>query len=214
MWHPGTFFIIAILFTSCAQSQQSAAPPPDAHLLGTCEGCEAVFEFGNKKLSTVDTLPDFHDRGTQIRVMGTIYQSDAMTPAKDVILYIYHTNQEGNYAPGPDAKGWETRHGAIRGWIKTGVDGRYAFYTLRPGVYPNRSQPAHIHPVILEPDGRYYWLGSYFFAGDSLLTFDQLQPINPRGGTSGVMALRERDGILTGRRDIILGKNVPGYVRK
>ena len=117
----------------------------------------------------MDTLPDFNDQGMRIKVMGTIYQRDGKTPAKDVILYIYHTDQQGIYATKGDEQGWGKRHGYIRGWIKTGEDGKYAFYTLKPGIYPSRDNPAHIHPIILEPDGKYYWLGSYHFAGDTLL---------------------------------------------
>ncbi len=206
--------MLAGYLTSCAPSPSHSPPQTAAsahHLLGTCEGCEAVFEYGDKTLTPVDTLPDFYDQGTQIRVMGTIYEPDAMTPAKDVILYIYHTNQDGIYPTRGDETGWAKRHGYIRGWIKTGADGKYTFYTLKPGVYPDRNAPAHLHPIILEPDGKYYWIETYYFAGDTLLTLDQTSPIRPRGGTPGVLYLREKDGILTGRRDIILGRNIPGY---
>jgi protocatechuate 3,4-dioxygenase, beta subunit len=64
---------------------------------GGCEGCEAVFEYGSKKLTRVDTLPDFKGPGPKLEISGTIYQTDGKTPAKDVILYIYHTDQKGVY---------------------------------------------------------------------------------------------------------------------
>ena len=31
---------------------------------GSCEGCEAIFEFGSKKLSWIETLPDFKEPGS------------------------------------------------------------------------------------------------------------------------------------------------------
>ena len=201
-----TIFLI-VTFTSCRpQTNQKA----EAKLIGTCEGCEAVFEYGDKKLSATDTLPGFNDEGTKIKVTGTIYQSDGKTPAKDVILYIYHTDQNGIYAAKDGETGWAKRHGYIRGWIKTGEDGKYTFYTLQPGVYPNRAAPAHIHPTILEPDGKYYWIDEYLFEGDTLLTEKELNPVSPRG-SAGVLRLKKENGILTGKRDIILGKNIPGY---
>ena len=58
---------------------------------GPCEGCEAIFEYGNMVLNNVDTLPDFN-KGQQIKVEGTIYLSDGMTPADGVILYVYQTD--------------------------------------------------------------------------------------------------------------------------
>jgi Dioxygenase len=180
-------------------------------LVGSCEGCEAVFEYGNRKLTAVDTLPDFQDEGLKIKVTGTIYQNDGKTPAEGVILYVYHTDQNGIYATRGGETGWGRRHGYIRGWVKTGKDGKYTFNTLKPGIYPSRSAPAHIHPVILEPNGKYYWLGSYHFAGDPLLTERETSPKSPRGGSTGLLSLRKEGDIWVGERDIILGKNVPGY---
>ena len=178
---------------------------------GPCEGCEAVFEYGDRELTPVDTLPDFHDEGPKIKVTGTIYQNDGKTPAEGVILYVYHTDQNGIYPTRGGEKGWAKRHGFIRGWVRTGKDGKYAFYTLKPGVYPDRGAPAHIHPTILEPNGKYYWLGSYHFQGDPLLTERETSPPSPRGGSSGLLVLRREGEMLVSERDIILGKNVPEY---
>lgn len=199
-----------VLFFSLIHSQERTTR--QAILVGgPCEGCEAVFEYGDKILSPVDTLPDFYEKGKKIKVTGIIYQKDGKTPAEGVILYIYHTNQKGIYATRGGETGWGKRHGYIRGWVKTGKDGRYTFYTLKPGTYPNRSLPAHIHPIILEPDGKYYWLGSYHFAGDPLLTEKERSPQSPRGGSSGLLFLRKEGELWVGVRDIILGRNIPGY---
>ena len=200
--------LLTVLLSSCANSQNQ-----DTRRLvgGACEGCEAIFEYGNRELTSVDTLPDFNDEGLKIKVSGTIYQSDGKAPAKDVILYIYHTDQSGIYATKGDETGWAKRHGYIRGWVKTDINGKYAFYTLKPGVYPDRSSPAHIHPIMLEPNGKYYWLGSYHFEGDSLLTDKEINPDSPRGGSSGLLTLAKESHLWVGTRDIILGKNVPDY---
>lgn len=178
---------------------------------GPCEGCEAIFENGNMELYSIDTLPDFKDKGRKIKVTGTLYQKDGKTPAKGVILYIYHTDQNGIYATKGGETGWAKRHGYIRGWIKTDEDGKYTFYTLKPGTYPSRSTPAHIHLTILEPNGKYYWLGSYHFEGDSLLTDKEISPESPRGGSSGLLSLRKEGNLWIGERDFILGKNISGY---
>ena len=210
MTRPIIILSLTLLLSSCANSQNRNES--NVRLVGgPCEGCEAIFEYGNKKLSSIDTLPDFNDKGPKIRVTGTIYQNDGKTPAEGVILYIYHTDQNGIYATKGGETGWGKRHGYIRGWVKTGKDGRYTFYTLKPGTYPSRSSPAHIHPMILEPNGKYYWLGSYHFEGDPLLTDKEISPESPRGGNSGLLSLRKEGNLWVGERDIILGKNVPDY---
>lgn len=206
--------LAVLLFAAGLQPapQTHQQPAIQARLAGgPCEGCEAVFEYGDKKLAPVDTLPDFNDKGPKLKVTGTIYQNDGKTPAEGVILYIYHTDQSGRYATRGNETGWARRHGYIRGWVKTGKDGKYTFYTLKPGTYPDRSMPAHIHPIILEPNGKYYWLGSYHFEDDPLLTEKERSPRSPRGGSSGLLSLRKEGDLRVGVRDIILGKNVPDY---
>lgn len=176
---------------------------------GPCEGCEAVFEYrdvADRPLTPVDTLPGFTAAERKLLLRGRILEPDGETPAEDVILYVYHTNADGEYATRGDEEGWGRRHGYIRGWIRTDADGRYAFYTRMPGSYS--SNPAHIHPTVLEPDGRYYYLTSWFFEGDP--NYDEGHPGDGRGG-DGLVALDEEDGLLIAERDIVLGLNIPGY---
>jgi protocatechuate 3,4-dioxygenase beta subunit len=162
-------------------------------------------------LNAVDTLPGFQDADTKIRVTGVIYKPDGVTPAEGVILYIYQTNKEGIYPSRGNEKDWAKRHGYIRGWMKTDHTGRYTFYTMKPGTYPSRSDAAHIHPTILEPDGRYYWVDEYLFEGDPLITPRQRSSEAPVGGTSGILKLKRVGRLWVGERNFILGRNVKGY---
>ncbi len=177
---------------------------------GPCEGCEAVYEYGDQLLSSETTLPDFHKKGPRLKITGTVYQKDGKTPAPNVILYVYHTDQSGHYAANTNAKGWEKRHGSIRGWLKTNSKGHYTFYTLRPGVYPSRTEPAHIHLTVKEPNKKEYYLDSYYFADDPLLSSKIRSRMRNRGG-NGIIELRKEGGILMGERDIVLGENIPHY---
>lgn len=202
---------LTIFLYSCTLSQNGENKFNPRLVGGPCEGCEAIFEYGDKKLSAVDTLPTFHEDGQKIKVSGTIYQSDGKTPASDVILYVYHTDTKGIYPTRGGEKNWERRHGYIRGWVKTGADGVYAFYTIKPASYPNSTIAAHIHPTILEPNGKYYWVGEYLFAGDPFIAKDELSPKSPRGGSSGVLQLEKEGNLLVGKRDFILGRHVSNY---
>jgi protocatechuate 3,4-dioxygenase, beta subunit len=190
---------------SCAQSRS------DKNVGDGCEGCEAVYEYGSKKLTSVDTLPDFNEEGPKMEISGTIFKKDGKTPAKDVILYIYHTDQRGEYSTKGNEKGWGKRHGYIRGWIKTGADGKYKFYTLRPGAYPGRQNPEHIHPTIKEPGYKEYWIDEYLFEDDPILSQRERNSQPGRGGKGLVRVSKGKDGMQIVKRDIILGLNVPGY---
>lgn len=203
-----TAIVLTALISSCTNPQNQNT----ARLAGgPCEGCEAVFEYGDKKLSPVDTLPDFQKSENKLKVEGIVYLPDGKTPAEDVIVYFYHTNREGIYASEKNAKGWARRHGYNRGWIKTDENGYYAFYTIKPGSYPNSNIPAHIHFTVLEPDGKYYYIADCNFKGDIFLTDREINPDSPRGGNSGLLDLKQEGNLLTGTRNIILGKNIPDY---
>jgi len=104
------WIFLPMIIVACQGQSQQWQP----RLIDSCEGCEAVLEFGNRALNAVDTLPDFNGEGQRIHVRGTIYKPDGVTSASGVVLYIYHTDQNGIYKPNADAKGWEQRHGAIR----------------------------------------------------------------------------------------------------
>lgn len=176
---------------------------------GPCEGCEAIYEYGDKRLLPVDTLPEFGKAGPLLKITGTIYQQDGVTPASGVIMYVYHTNQEGIYPTRGGEEGWARRHGYLRGWIKTGADGKYTFFTQRPGTYPSRDEPAHIHATIKEPDRNEYYIDDYLFADDPLLRSKHARE-QPKGGT-GIVTLTQEGNIWVARRDIVLGLNIDNY---
>lgn len=204
------FFLIINFFTFCQAQDNPDSRPAERIVGGPCEGCEAIYEFGERVLSPVDTLPGFHSTEPKLKVTGTVFQNDGETPAKDVILYIYHTNQNGVYPKKDNETGWAARHGYLRGWIKTTDDGDYTFYTTRPGSYPNGSEPAHIHAIVKEPGVSEYYLDDFLFNDDPLVTQNVRDSRRQRGG-SGITSLINEGDVFVIKRDIILGLNIPGY---
>lgn len=193
-----------VLFTTCkAQTEYKLVGGP-------CEGCEAVFEYGDHELTSVDTLPGYEKSNSKLVISGTVYKFDGKTPAPNVIMYFYQTDENGIYVKRGDEEGWAKRHGYIRAWVKTDENGIYKIYTLKPGSYPSRTEPAHIHLTILEPDGKYYYVDSYYFKDDPLLTESIVDNADQRGG-DGIIDLQIKDKIYFGERDIILGKNISNY---
>lgn len=199
--------------TGCSQnnSNKNVKQEFKTHVGGSCEGCEAIYEspVPFEQLNSVDTLPDFNDPGPKLEISGIIYERDGKTAAKDVILYVYHTDQKGIYPTKGNEKGWAKRHGYIRGWVKTDQNGFYKFYTLLPASYPNSKAPKHIHPTIKEADKNEYWIDEYLFEDDPNLQYEK--PNRPPRGGDGVVKTEMKDGMLRATRHIILGLNVPDY---
>lgn len=195
------FLLLTLIFFSCIECQSQVGGP--------CEGCEAIHEYGNKILTPIDTLPHFESNEPKLKITGTVLTKDGK-PARNVIIYIYHTNRKGVYETKGDESGWAKRHGFIRGWVKTGGDGKYTFYTFRPASYPVRSEPEHIHITVKEPDKNEYYVDNILFDDDRLLTQDKRTELKDRGG-SGIVNPRQSNGIYSVERDIFLGKNIPDY---
>ncbi|MBD0276411.1 MAG: intradiol ring-cleavage dioxygenase [Flavisolibacter sp.] len=199
--------------TGCSQAPAQNENPSDngKHVGGPCEGCEAIYECPTPflQLRAVDTLPDFEQAGPKLMITGIVYHIDGRTPANDVVIYIYHTDQTGHYSIKGGETGWGRRHGYIRGWVKTDKEGRYTFYTLRPAAYPGRRDPQHIHVTVKEPDKNEYWIDEFVFADDPLLQ-QSSQRMEQRGG-SGIVQVVNKNGIGVAVRHIILGLNIPNY---
>lgn len=202
--------LLLIVVTFSCKGQTDAEP--ERSVGGPCQDCQAVMDFKvlNLRPTPTDTLPGFFENDPKIQLSGTVFKKDGKTPAADVLLYVYHVDRNGIYQPSEKPVGWESRHGQYRGWLKTGADGKFAFYTFRPAPYPEVGEPQHIHIYVKEPNTVPYYLDSYLFESDPLLTDEKKSSPKNRGG-SGIVQLRLKDGIWTAKRDVILGLNIPDY---
>ena len=179
---------------------------------GPCEGCEGVFEGLPATLVSVSRIARLGEPGQPLIIDG-IARDRRGTPAGGNIVYAYQTDADGTYradetAPGNSAR----RHGQLRGWAVTDTAGHYRFVTIRPGRYPNRVAPAHVHMHVIEPGCCTYYIASIHFRDDPLLgTTAGRQEEAGRGGSGLTSPVRGADGIWRVKRDIRLGDGVPGY---
>jgi protocatechuate 3,4-dioxygenase beta subunit len=213
MSHLAPLSILVLISLTACQAQtpaETSSTPTQLVVGGPCEGCEALFEYGNRSLSPVDTLPGFQENEPKIVLTGTVFEPDGKTPTAGTILYIYHTDREGLYSEGTNNSTWSRRHGRYRGWVKTDESGRYTFYTFRPAPYPGGQEVEHIHLTVKPPQTNAYYIDEFVFADDPLLTPARRNQLENRGG-SGIVPLRKEGALWKGERDIMLGLNVPGY---
>lgn len=144
--------------------------------------------------------------GEALVLEGVVRRLDD-SPAGGVIVYAYHTNVGGVYPKDT------TFHGRLRGWARTDSEGRYRFTTIRPAGYPSGAECAHIHLHVIEPGIGTYYIDNIVFDDDPDLS-PQLRQKSEKGRAgSGVTYPTKRDGVWHIQRDIVLGKNIPGYKR-
>lgn len=199
--------VFLLSFNACSQSikKQNKAietSVPNQKKLSWSGAFEAP-----KNVSWRTIIPPKNEPGEKLIISGTVYFPDGKTSAKDVIVYVYHTNNEGIYPKKGDENGHGKYHGYLRGWMKTDANGKYEFETIRPAPYDTHDgEPAHIHYTIEHPDYPEYWLTGLWFADDPRVA-SSLDKIERNGGLSSITALTKDDNnILRGSRNIILQK--------
>ncbi|MDH3458006.1 MAG: hypothetical protein OER90_14300 [Gemmatimonadota bacterium] len=210
--------VVAVLISltsarGCAAAEapsQSRAREPIVGL--PCEGCEAVFEGLPATLETDARIGRRDEPGQSLRIVGTVFDP-AGYPKSGVIVYAYHANSRGIYPSDDRYRGLAAyHHGLLRGWAMTDAEGRYGFATIRPAGYPDSDLPAHVHMHVIEVGRCTYYVDDVLFEDDPRLTKEKKAAlILGRGGSGLVTAQMDKAGAWVVRRDIHLGKNIPGY---
>ncbi len=171
--------------------------------LYSCEGCEGALERDPDTLSWSSAIGTGQDRGEPLLLTGVVYGPDGRAPAPDVVIYAHHTNSAGLYENGSSDTVWSRRHGRLRGWVRTGADGRFEFRTIKPAPYPTRDNPAHIHLMLKERGRPPYWIDDVVFDGEFGVDARYRSRRENRGGPGIVTLSGDRTGWVA-RRDIIL----------
>ncbi len=161
----------------------------------------AFYGYSANSLKNTDTIPGFDSQEEKLKITGTIYKSDGVTPASNVILYICQSDEYGDYHPKKVNGKRVLKH---QGWIKTDANGNYTFYTFVPGTYWPSRKIQQIHAVVqTSNEAEAYAINHFVFDNDPLLRRSCKKKIADRG-LNNVLKLEKKDNLLIGRRDIIL----------
>jgi protocatechuate 3,4-dioxygenase, beta subunit len=97
------------------------------------------------QLSSTGRIAPATEPGTPLTISGTVVAADGKTPLAGVVVYAYHTDNNGYYRrQGESGEAGEDQP-RLRGWAKTDANGHFEFATIKPAPYPSRDVPAHIH---------------------------------------------------------------------
>lgn len=204
--------LTALIAPATALAQSPGRPSPEPIVGGPCEGCEAVFQGLPPSIAAESRIAPPGQPGEPLVLEGTVRTPDGRAAA-GIVVYAYQTDAAGIYPPDDRYPGQAARrHGRLRGWARTGADGRYRFLTIRPASYPKTTIPQHIHVHVLEPGRCTYYVDDVLFEDDPHLTpRERASAGRGRGGPGIVQPSRDADGRWRATRDIALGLAIPGY---
>lgn len=155
---------------------------------------------GPREAAHSSTIVQPEEPGERLVISGTVYGADGRTALPGVTVYVYQTDVHGLYNR-------EGRYGVphrIRGWANTDRNGGYEFHTVKPGLYPNRTTPAHVHMTVCRHDMREWWLPEVRFEGDVLVTAAESRASAAEGRFGNIRPLAARGGSLHCTRDLRL----------
>lgn len=179
-----------------------AGAPPAPVAGPDCSDCAHLEAPAN--LTNAVVIPPASEPGERLVLEGRVLRPDGRTPADGVLLYAYHTNARGIYPKRGDERGQARWHGSLRGWLKTGADGRYRIETSRPAPYPDGGIPAHIHMTVMPEGGREQFIDDVVFDDDPLVTASYRARARDVGGPGVVLPTRNAAGVWQATRDIVL----------
>lgn len=180
-------FFILLWFSNYSFSQQLELHP--------------IFDRNENQMVNTDTIPDFQEKVNKIKLYGTIYQSDGVTPAKDVILYIEQADTNGDFDLREQGESTYVYH---RGWVKTDANGQYQIFTFIPGNDRRYNQLQQLFPTLKEPSKPAYDIESFLFDEDPLLTKLCRKRLLKKSDPTRILKLSKRDGINMVKKDIVL----------
>ena len=160
-----------------------------------------IYDYGDTELAATASIPDYEQAEQKLKISGTVYKSDGKTPAKDVIIYVYQTDENGKY----EVKGGSKADKYIyhRAWLKTDENGKYTFYTFIPGTDYGSNEMKHIHTFIKEPSMPEYQIDGFLFDDDPYLSKYCRKRLKKSGATN-ILNPKKVNDILEAERDIIL----------
>lgn len=164
-----------------------------------------IYDSAELNLMSSDTIPDYETKTNKLKITGTIYESDGVTPAKDVILYVEQPDENGDFDL---REANDKRYVHHRGWVKTDANGRYTLFTFVPGGDRRFNQLQQVYPIIKEASKEAYVLETFLFDEDPLLTKTCRKRMAKKGDPTRILKLKTEDGIFVAERNITLKNDV------
>lgn len=153
--------------------------------------------------------------GERLRLTGTVYANDCMSPLSNVVLDIWHADNDGCYSEqehiNMNCKNPSGDDANLRGIIRTDSKGMFVLETIKPGYYLNGAQyrPSHIHLIVRYP-GIADLETQLYFEGDPYIESDAAASHPDAAGR--IIRLGESDNVKHGIFDIVLNVEPPSSV--
>jgi len=136
--------------------------------------------------------------GRRMVVTARLIAPEGKTPRERPHIGAHQTDALGNYGRDPRVPDWAR----LNGWLRTDSAGRYEIRTIRPGAYPQRNTPAHIHFVVETSNGVFDGTMELQFEDDLLVSSTKREASRREGRFGTVRPVRSQRDTLYVERDL------------
>lgn len=155
----------------------------------------------SQNVTSIDTIPGFESKPNKLKISGIVYESNGITPAKNVTVNIEQADEFGNFEV---VKENGERRVINSGTIKTDADGAYTFYTYIPGNDRRFNMQQQLFVFITETDSTSYEIPSFLFDEDPLLSKACRKRIAKKGDPNRILKPTLVEGLHMVQKDIVL----------
>jgi protocatechuate 3,4-dioxygenase, beta subunit len=162
-----------------------------SEMTGPVFGHDAVGPLDNDL--TKNAAKNGEPLGERIIVTGQVLDEDGR-PVRNTLVEIWQANAAGRYIHKVDQHPAPLDPNFLgAGRCLTDEEGRYRFYSIKPGAYPwgnhpNAWRPNHIHFSLIGPSFATRLVTQMYFPGDPLFAYDPIFQSVPEGARERLIA--------------------------
>lgn len=140
------------------------------------------------------------EAGARLLLTGRVVDARGR-PIAGAAVTVYNADAAGLYNPANSP----TRVPRIRGVVQSDEQGRFQVLTVKPGAYPDKSEPAHVHIEALSSGYRVGYR-AIWFEGDPLITPEKRAAL-PRDGETVIVRAESVEGLMVVAAEVVLSEN-------
>jgi len=199
----GALGVLASVGPAWPQSSAGCSPAPQCRkdCGPTGSSTEGPFYVGNVP-DGVDINPG-KAAGRPMRISGTVYTEDGVTPVRGARVEVWHADTEGEYHPNGNGDISRYRRGDVnlRGVTRTDEAGHFLFTSIVPGHYGDRRR--HLHWKVSAPGHRALTTQSYWL-DERGTARDKGDGTDRRAEACRWVEFADRQGVAVGAFDVVL----------
>ena len=139
------------------------------------------------------TMVTDREPGDPMVVRGLVRDRRRAAPVAGAVIYLFHTDDRGHYAPEHSRPGHGANNPRLFGYVRSDPRGEFVVRTIRPASYPGMRNMRHVHFTVHAPG--YRPVNSQFYVDGDPSADEERRRIAADRGWPILVPEVDRDGV-------------------